>query len=194
MIVKNPYFKHNAVFNDDELSSIIALGESLPSTRATVFEGTKNGHRDSHVSWITMTDDSRWLYRKLISVVTQINQFAEWNFEHSILEKLQYTRYDENQHYNWHADQHSQPYPSSDKHLAGLTRKISFTVMLNDDYEGGNFELEYGLPESENRVKVISPKKGLTIFFPSFMMHRVTPVTSGRRRSLVGWVCGKPYR
>ena len=35
--------------------------------------------------------------------------------------------------------------------------------------------------------------KGSIIVFPSFMWHRVTPVTSGLRYSLVNWNCGDPW-
>jgi PKHD-type hydroxylase len=37
-------------------------------------------------------------------------------------------------------------------------------------------------------------KKGSVILFPSFTMHRVTPVTKGVRRSLVLWVGGEAYK
>ena len=37
-------------------------------------------------------------------------------------------------------------------------------------------------------------KKGAAIIFPSFYLHRVTPVTSGIRKSFVLWVGGEPYR
>ena len=34
---------------------------------------------------------------------------------------------------------------------------------------------------------------GTAIVFPSFMRHKVAPVTKGRRRSLVGWFLGPLY-
>ncbi len=36
--------------------------------------------------------------------------------------------------------------------------------------------------------------KGRMIFFPSFLIHRVAPVTQGIRRSLVIWVTGPKFR
>ena len=36
-------------------------------------------------------------------------------------------------------------------------------------------------------------EKGSFIIFPSFVHHQVTPVTTGRRISLVSWYHGNPY-
>jgi PKHD-type hydroxylase len=36
--------------------------------------------------------------------------------------------------------------------------------------------------------------KGSIIIFPSFVWHRVKPVTEGTRYSLVLWNLGKPYK
>ena len=196
MILQQPYFLHKRVFSDEELAKINDIGERLKPKKAETYNNQNKNHRDSHVSWIENTQETKWLYDKLVATINLVNHSAHWKFDHSVLEKLQYTRYNESQHYSWHSDQKAQPYRQDEymPELVGMIRKISFSVLLNDAYEGGEFEFEYGLPDSENRIKTISPEKGLTIFFPSFMMHRVKPVTSGERRSLVGWVCGKPYR
>jgi PKHD-type hydroxylase len=37
-------------------------------------------------------------------------------------------------------------------------------------------------------------EKGSVIVFPSFIWHRVTPVTAGTRYSLVNWNLGFPFR
>ena len=58
-----------------------------------------------------------------------------------------------------------------------------------NDYEGGDLQLNTG-------GSIISVKKevGLICFFPSFVLHRVTPITSGVRTSLVTWLCGANLR
>lgn len=194
MILKDPYILVENLFTEQELSNIIGLGEELKPQNAKTY-GVREQYRDSHVSWIELGFQTKWLYKKLIDKMKEVND-SNWKFQHQLVEKLQYTRYDTSQHYNWHPDQRTEPYTlqDGDDAMIGLVRKISFSVLLNDDYEGGNFEIEYGLPDSDDRVKTILPKKNLTIFFPSFIMHRVTPVTNGTRRSLVGWVCGQPYQ
>jgi len=73
-------------------------------------------------------------------------------------------------------------------------RKISFTILLNDEFEGGEFELEAGSPANPERIHTVDLKKGDAILFPSYTWHRVQPVTKGTRHSLVGWVRGPQWR
>lgn len=70
--------------------------------------------------------------------------------------------------------------------IAGpLQRKLSFSLMLNDEYVGGNFELlQPPGPASET---------GKLLVFPSYLPHKVTPVTQGVRYVIFGWVYGPPY-
>ena len=62
------------------------------------------------------------------------------------------------------------------------------TLLLNDDFEGGDFEINLSQPEK------IDVRKGRAIFFPSHILHRVTPVTKGTRKSLVIWVEGPRWK
>lgn len=73
------------------------------------------------------------------------------------------------------------------------------TVQLSEpeEYEGGEFQFDYrnstkGSPVI-NTAKEIK-RKGSVIVFPSHLWHRVKPVTKGRRRSLVMWTMGRPFR
>ena len=65
-----------------------------------------------------------------------------------------------------------------------------------DDYEGGNLQFDLGPQAGDDRLHTceeIRPR-GSVIVFPSHVQHRVTPVTSGTRRSLVMWSLGLPFR
>ena len=107
-----------------------------------------------------------------------------WNFNlYSVIDSIQYTVYSEGGgHYDWHMDIG----PGSISH-----RKVSVTIQLSDpsEYEGGDLELWYG-----GGVIQIPKNKGLTVIFPSFSMHRVTPITKGTRKSLVLWLGGEHYK
>ena len=81
-----------------------------------------------------------------------------------------------------------------------MIRKLSFAIVLNEDYEGGEFEVATlsgakELPKINvlNLNKKDGLSKGSMVVFPSYIWHRVTPVTKGVRKSLVGWVVGKPF-
>ena len=69
-------------------------------------------------------------------------------------------------------------------------RKLSATIALNDDYEGGEFEFYNGNQPAD----IPEIKKGSIIVFPSTSWHRITPVTKGTRISLVTWLTGPLFR
>ena len=95
---------------------------------------------------------------------------------------FQFTEYTKDGYYNWHED-------SGNEDEVFSKRYCSMVIQLNDEYEGGELELwagsgHYKLPRG----------KGVSTFFPSFTMHRVTPVTKGIRKSLVLWIGGEHYK
>ena len=108
-----------------------------------------------------------------------------WNFDLvTATEDLQFTEYyaTNKGHYDWHLD-------TGPDNLS--IRKVSITVQWSDpsEYEGGELELLRG------RDPEIAPKgKGVVVMFPSYIMHRVTPVTKGTRKSFVLWLGGGHYR
>ena len=154
-----------------------------------------NLQRDSHIAW---TSD-RWIYNEIQPYVQEANKNANWNFEYHWSEPIQFTKYKLNQHYDWHRDSWDDPYDKPDrKELNGLIRKLSVIVSLSnrEDYKGGVLQLDFkDGRHGENNIidctQLLS--KGSIIVFPSFMWHRVTPVTSGLRYSLVNWNCGDPW-
>src|SRR5690606_9311704 len=96
---------------------------------------------------------------------------------------IQLARYDSSDRgfYDWHRD--------FDR--IAPRRKISVSIQLSrpDEYDGGDLELlvdrEPCRPEKD---------RGSFIAFPSFTLHRVSPVTRGTRWSLVAWVVGPRWR
>ena len=121
-------------------------------------------------------------------------------------EQIQYTRYSKGEFYNWHNDGGllSQNKPETignrlesrkDDYLnenTELVIKLSFSMQLSspDDYEGGNLQLI-----DENGNNHIAPRQhGSIILFDSRTKHRVNKVTSGVRKSLVGWVVGPRWK
>lgn len=156
--------------------------------RCDLIDGVASGsidksYRSSKIFWIPLSDDSNWLYRKIGSLINHANK-KMWDFNIiGIKEPIQYGEYhaSENGHYDWHMD------------IGGkvVDRKISVTIQLSDpdDYQGG--DLEFMLSKKIN----VAPKGiGNVIIFPSYFLHRVTPVTRGIRKSLVIWVAGESFR
>jgi PKHD-type hydroxylase len=96
---------------------------------------------------------------------------------------IQLARYDaeEQGFFRWHADTTS----------TDLTRKLTIVVPLSDpsDYEGGTLEFDEG-----GAIRRPEQRPGVPVMFPSWLLHRVTPVTRGRRYSMAAWIRGPAWR
>ena len=96
-------------------------------------------------------------------------------------------------------DQFRKPYNKFDPNHNGKIRKISMSLQLTDgsEYEGGDLEFcSENIPSKDREFTSCKDarNKGTFIFFPSFLFHRVKPVTKGIRKSLVVWFIGRPYK
>jgi PKHD-type hydroxylase len=152
--------------------------------------------RDSNVSFL----NENWIFRELQSFFNIANRNSGWNFQYDFTENCQFTVYNKKQHYAWHADGFPHPYPQDHIYegFRGKIRKLSLVCQLSDkkEYKGGNLEFDFRNTESgkPNIVKCIEfMPRGSVIVFPSFIYHRVTPVTNGTRYSLVAWNLGNPF-
>jgi PKHD-type hydroxylase len=138
--------------------------------------------RDSDITWITPQKNFEWMYNRLTGAVVSLNDryfgFDLWGFG----ESLQFTKYEA-------------PAGKYDSHvdcsLNASIRKLSIVLQLSDpkDYEGGDFEII-----DQNDPEKLLRSRGTLLAFPSFTMHRVTPVTQGTRYSLVGWITGPSFK
>ena len=133
-----------------------------------------------------------WIFHRLNNVIEGINnQF--YNFDINGYESFQYTVYHgkEKGKYDFHQDTIMGKNLPSDMYEC---RKLSVTFLLNDpkkDFKGGDFQINSG---EEKNAESIPMNKGDIIIFPSFLIHRVAPVTKGTRKSIVVWVLGPKFR
>jgi PKHD-type hydroxylase len=152
--------------------------------------------RKSNVVWM----NDKWIYKEIHPYIRQANESAGWNFQWDFSESCQFTKYKENQFYDWHCDSWNKPYDKpDDPNRHGKIRKLSCTVSLSDEteYEGGDFEFDFrNQDDGSNQPQICTEirPKGSVVVFPSFLWHRVNPVTSGTRYSLVIWNLGEPWR
>ena len=193
-----PYFAfQRSVFAAEFCDRVVAEGETLPHDSNATIGRSDQARRDTtrrqtELAFFPQSRDYAWLYEPILQCVQAANA-KFWNFRLSGIERAQYAIYNPEQFYGWHIDQHPKPYENGP--YKGLTRKLSFTLQLTDgaDYEGGDFELrEPGEDDVVQRAEN-TRGRGSVIIFPSFVFHRVTPVTRGVRRSLVGWIIGPPF-
>ena len=78
--------------------------------------------------------------------------------------------------------------------LLGTVRKISVSAILNDDYEGGELMFRFLDGDSNLAEVAITPRLGDLVVFPSYLDHKVAPVTKGIRYSVVAWFGGPPFK
>ena len=138
-----------------------------------------------------------WIYKEIHPFVREANKKAGWNFHWDWSESCQFTKYKLNQYYDWHCDSFNKIGNN------GKIRKLSMTCQLTDgsEYQGGELEFDfrnYDPPQRDESKHLIKCKeilpKGSIIVFPSFVWHRVKPVTKGVRYSLVVWNQGFPFK
>lgn len=184
-INQTEYYWFQEGFDEQELEWFENLKELYTYEQATVVGSTSfdTEVRNSKIKWINLDENSMWVYEKLMNFASVANNNI-WGFDlHSIIDSIQYTEYPEGGgHYDWHVDIG----PGSINH-----RKISIVVQLSDssEYEGGELEIWSG-----GQFKQIPKIKGCVVLFPSFLLHRVTPVTKGLRKSVVLWAGGGTYK
>jgi PKHD-type hydroxylase len=172
-------------FTTEEVDKILYM-ESLQNFGkgqvGTDNSDAKKDVRDSDIAWIHPCEHSQWLFERLAIITSTINH-QQFMYDIIGVDALQYTKYNIDQHYTWHWD--------VEFGWQNFQRKISAVMMLTgpDEYEGG--ELEVCNNGNFEDTQVLKPNKGDIVFFASWMPHRVRPVTSGERKSLVMWVMGK---
>jgi len=155
--------------------------------------------RNSDLVWLNDT----WIYKEIHPYLIEANKNAGWNFQWNRSEACQFTKYKLNQYYDWHCDSFDKPYDKPGDPEHGKIRKLSMTCQLTDgsEYKGGELEFDFRnydphmRDESKHLVKATEIlSKGSIVVFPSHVWHRVKPVTSGTRYSLVVWSIGDPFK
>ena len=163
--------------------------------RKTGRKGDYKSDPKMRISDIAWCQDPR-LYDIIWPWMLTANERAGWKYDIKAAEDMQITRYRKGGFYDFHIDGRGDHLSTFDmpqhENLHGRVRKLSMSVMLNSNFEGGAFEFA----TYNKEVCTITPIEataGSIIVFPSSMEHRVAPVTKGTRYSLVCWFVGPPF-
>lgn len=180
--------KFSKAFNDAECAMIQMLENYIDINDIGVSNDNskKTETRRSRAGWIQQNDTLSWLFDKIVSYGRKANnEVFRFNIT-GLYEPLQYTIYEEHNEgfYNWHLD-------IGVYNESTVTRKMSMSMVLNDpaEYDGGDLEI-WG----SSGIITAPREQGSPAFFPSFLLHRVTPVTRGTRKSLVVWFGGPNWQ
>jgi PKHD-type hydroxylase len=182
-----PYVAWKNAFSGWEVDQIVALCDRQALEKAKIAMGTdvvRPNIRISHTARVPRDAQSEFLYAKVGQLAHMVNEKVYQFDLTGFAEAFQYTIYEgsEGGYYDWHIDHGG---------MVQVIRKLSFSLQLSDpsEYEGGDLEL-YTSPQIAKAPR----ERGTLIAFPSYALHRVAPVTSGRRRSLVIWTQGPRFR
>ena len=185
------YYWFEEGFTPEELLKIETQVAELPFQVAVTEQGGQDkgenlDSRSSSIKWIPFSEDTKWIYDKIGTMAYEANK-EMYNFDLNFMpEQIQYTEYygTDKGHYDWHMDIGSQGFMPF--------RKLSVTVQLSgpDEYEAGDLQFWTG-----GQYPMSGPRgKGNVVIFPSFLLHRVTPVVKGTSKSFVLWLGGGHYK
>jgi PKHD-type hydroxylase len=178
------------VLSPDECAQVIALAAECAMSDAGLVRTKSHDIRRADLAWLEDIPAADWVMDRMVRIVTDVNRgganrdgfgFALDDFA----ESAQVARYgaDRQGHFDWHTDIGAGP--------LAARRKLTVVVQLSDPavYQGGALEVR-----PDNNVAQADAAQGTATVFPSFVLHRVTPVTIGTRWSLTLWAHGPAFR
>lgn len=184
-----------AAFEAEFIFKIEDIVADLPQEKGATVENDDYSTRQCDLRWIKYgTPSFSYLEERIFSALRDaaVEAPGEW-----ALENLQYTAYGPNGFHNWHIDAYRRSYNKYDLSLEsrfiGKKRALSVSILLNgsDAFTGGAFEISL-FPNGRNTVgsaiEGFSDAGDMAVF-DSGLCHRVAPVASGVRKSLVAWIC-----
>ncbi len=167
----------------DECDRIIEQWKSIEPQVSKIndSEVAEKHSRDAKHIWI---DKTKIIHRVVASFIHEANR-RHFKYKIVSVEDVQFTIYEKDGFYAWHTD--SPLFNPADD----LVRKLSCTVELSrpEEYKGGQLQLFNG----EHEPVISSNKQGTVTVFNSSYFHRVTPVTEGKRYSMVMWASGPNF-
>ena len=187
-LAKNPFEDARIDTNDRRITEQERMTGRIPTP------GIDKTKRVTEICWV----HEQWMYDLIWPYMLEANKLAGWKFEIKSAESLQISKYKKGGHYTWHRDGYSDCLSTYDKpdnkFFHGIVRKISMTLLLNDNYEGGEFQFSRIMGGEPDVATPEFSTTGSIIFFPSYLEHRVAPVTKGTRYSVVLWFLGPPFK
>jgi PKHD-type hydroxylase len=189
-------------YTTEEIDKISNYCSSLTIQPGEIFgddqETLNNSIRKSDIAFVhydNKNEDTRWFFHKTNNLIRSMNDMF-YQFDLNGYDYFQYGEYDGNKKskYDYHFDIAYGTSNDPMRYVIGH-RKLSFVLCLSDssEYEGGKFLIDLGSKGLKKPIEV-EQKKGRMIAFPSFVLHKVSEVTSGKRKSIAIWTTGPKFK
>ena len=149
--------------------------------------------RKTSISFITDKDNK--INELVWSFLREANR-VQFNYDLKYFQPIQFAEYSKGSFFDWHQD-------DAGKSETNETRKLSLSLILSDPdtFEGGELQFYNGdrpMQDMENitgeQVHNDIQAQGSVIVFDSRDFHRVTPLVSGTRYSIVCWTVGPNFK
>ena len=159
------------LFLEEEVEQIIELVDALVLEEGKIKDDKVNHSiRNSKIAWLHPGKDTWWLFDRAIMVFKSGLPF-------STLQSMQYTVYYDKGHYDFHRD-----IGTGDEIMKARVNVGILQLSSPSEYKGGVLQIKY-----QDQVIDVMKTKGMVTTFPIQLEHRVTPVTSGVRKTLIMW-------
>lgn len=188
-----PYVYYDNFLSEEELQSIeqYSLQKPLDDSKTISIGNDVNltEARKSKSVIYEFTHDNFWIFERMRNITEYVNS-EYFNFDLIGFDYFQYAEYqDEGSQYDYHTDLIYGNQPPS---YMIFPRKLSFILILSDssEYTGGELQIVSDVIWPQT----VEQKRGRIVAFPSWILHRVCPLSSGKRRSIVWWAVGPKFR
>lgn len=197
-----PFFVIENALSKDEIEKIRSMLGVFDDT-AIDTEQFKN---NEHLKWIYVNcrdeevDSKHNITRRCLDFKTYDDLIIQkclsankkiWNLDITGAITTKYLVYEVDKYSDWHTDGSFGIDVELDTSV--VWRKLSATVALTEDYDGGEFEMILSANPHDSYIKV-KPSLGSIVLFPPFINHRIAPVTRGVKKTLVYWFCGPRWK
>ena len=159
-------------FLEPEIEDIIELGDALVLSEGKIKDDrVDHSIRNTRIAWIHPNTETHWLFDRAIVIFSSSLPFGT-------LQSMQYTVYDsKGSHYDWHRD-----IGNGDEIMKARVNVGIVQLSSPSEYKGGVLQIKY-----EDQVIDVMKTKGMVTTFPIQLEHKVSPVTSGIRKTLIMW-------
>lgn len=189
------------VITPEAIQFLINHANKSPKEQMGVFDGEKaNQKQEEHPSKVDL-EARNVKAAEIESILPQVKELYDnivhhiinpfYNFKIRDSEMPQLLAYEPGGHYQAHVDAVAR-WKNPDGTMIwkkSIDRDLSTVLFLNDNFEGG----EFVFPDLRVRIR---PEPGLLIAFPSsqFYVHKVEPVISGTRYTMVNWMTVQGFK
>jgi PKHD-type hydroxylase len=175
------------LFTPKELDALERQCDALVLEEAKLNSYGVHPIRATKVAWVHRTAETEDLYHRMEAIVLRLNA-EHFRADLSGLSPMQFAVYRESDsgYFDWHND-----YGRDRGEPGQEPRKLTLSLQLSDgaSYDGCELEARAAHP-----VDVAPRERGTLVAIRSNVLHRVTPITRGVRKSLVAWATGPEYR